>query len=195
MAEEWNPSVGGGNLLYPELLSREELVQILLSRCVQKQLIEGLDKYKLVDLFHRIVLPLPQRTYSDNRRGKILNALRKKAEMSMKNNEKEANSSSRSGQRSSVSRDDSRLSHEKRSLSKSRDSLDHIVINDRRKRPKSEGESREKSVESPKLASSESKSTTVIKLKRSHTVGEPLPAKDKDNEEDEKKKKRKIVWP
>lgn len=116
MAEEWNPAVGGRNLLYPELLSREELVQILISvslcyysriigkllsitlaatticrsyiffilffqRCVQKQLLEGLDKYKLVDLFHRIVLPLPQRTYSDNRRGKILNALRKKAEM------------------------------------------------------------------------------------------------------------------
>lgn len=91
---------------------------------------------------------------------------------SIKNDEKEANATSRSVQRGSVLRDDSRSPHEKRSSSKSRDSLDHIVIKDRRKRPKSEDESREKSVESPKLPSSESKSSSVIKLKRSHTVGE-----------------------
>ncbi|XP_071455768.1 ashwin-like [Hetaerina americana] len=195
MAAEENCAVEVGNLLYPELLSREELVQILLSRCVQKQLLEGLDKYQLVDLFQRIVLPLPQRTYSDNRRGKMLNSLRKKTERNVKTVDNESSAGSRIANLSSISRHDVQPSHKKHDSNKSHDSLDHIIINDRRKRPKVDEESRNKPVELPKISDTESKSSSVIKLKRPMAVSESPSTKPKEGEEDDKKKKRRIVWP
>ncbi|KAJ9591940.1 hypothetical protein L9F63_001542, partial [Diploptera punctata] len=49
-------------------------------RCVKLQNMYNMSKEQLVELFHRIAVPLPQRNYKDNRRGKLLTKLRRKQE-------------------------------------------------------------------------------------------------------------------
>ncbi|CAL1544513.1 unnamed protein product [Lymnaea stagnalis] len=59
-------------LLYPELLSKEGLICILQQRFIGQTLtdLESLDKDALVELYNQYILPLPQRIYRLNRRGR-----------------------------------------------------------------------------------------------------------------------------
>ncbi|XP_061169549.1 ashwin-like [Saccostrea echinata] len=56
--------------LYPELLSEEKLVQILRQRYIRHTDLTQLAKEQLVDLYYKYIIPLPQRTYRNNRRGR-----------------------------------------------------------------------------------------------------------------------------
>ncbi|KAH9525311.1 hypothetical protein Btru_001030 [Bulinus truncatus] len=60
------------DLLYPDLMSKDGLLYILKQRYIEQQHvnIENLSKEDLVDLYNRYILPLPQRKYRSNRRGK-----------------------------------------------------------------------------------------------------------------------------
>lgn len=55
--------------LYPELLSQERLVEILRQRYIRRTDLDQLQKDELVDLYNKYIIPLPQRTYRNNRRG------------------------------------------------------------------------------------------------------------------------------
>lgn len=55
-------SASNENLDYPEILSRERLIEILSQRCFANEEIQGLEKHQLVNLFYKFVTPLPQRT-------------------------------------------------------------------------------------------------------------------------------------
>ncbi|XP_066994292.1 ashwin [Anabrus simplex] len=66
--------------LQPQLLTKEGLIELLELRCVQLRNIHTMSKDELVEVFHRVGVPLPQRTYKDNRRGKLLTKLRSKQE-------------------------------------------------------------------------------------------------------------------
>ncbi|XP_077977918.1 ashwin-like [Glandiceps talaboti] len=66
------------DLLHPEILSKETIIKILKSRCVRLDNMYNMDKDALVEVFHRTVLPMPQREFRDNRRGKIMAKLRPK---------------------------------------------------------------------------------------------------------------------
>ncbi|KDR22614.1 ashwin-like [Zootermopsis nevadensis] len=68
-------------LLQPELLNETALKQILESRCVKLQNLNFLSKAQLVKIFYQVAVPLPQREYKDNRRGKLLTRLRRKQEI------------------------------------------------------------------------------------------------------------------
>lgn len=65
-------------LLHPELLDEDELYRILKDRGVRMDY--GISKRKLVDVFHRLCVPLPQRQYKLSRRGKELTKMREKQE-------------------------------------------------------------------------------------------------------------------
>lgn len=58
------------NLLYPELMSQDELIAVLKQRYIQNEDLPSLSKEGLVELYYSYVLPLPQRKYRLNRRGK-----------------------------------------------------------------------------------------------------------------------------
>lgn len=191
-------TVNAQKLIHPELLSRNELHEILLSRCVQKQHLEGLEKVQLVDLFQRIVMPLPQRIYNDKRRGKMLNQIRSKKESHGKNKTTDSCINLTASQSSNMKN----MSFESKQTENkgTKNSLDHIIINDRRKIPRIDKES-PKVCDSLKDVSlttefSKSKTNTVVKLKRRDTNSSKNCATSANEEEEEgKKKKRRIVWP
>ncbi|XP_021355339.1 ashwin-like [Mizuhopecten yessoensis] len=56
--------------LYPELLSKDGLLDILKQRYVSHSNLESLEKDDLVELYYKYVIPLPQRKYKMNRRGR-----------------------------------------------------------------------------------------------------------------------------
>ncbi|XP_013399711.1 ashwin isoform X2 [Lingula anatina] len=56
--------------LHPEIFSREMLMHILTQRGLQLNQFE--DKVTLVDMYYKHVIPLPQRRYRPNRRGKLM---------------------------------------------------------------------------------------------------------------------------
>ncbi|XP_060068363.1 ashwin-like [Ylistrum balloti] len=56
--------------LYPELMAKEGLLDILRQRYVSHPDIERLEKEELVELYYKYVIPLPQRKYRMNRRGR-----------------------------------------------------------------------------------------------------------------------------
>ncbi|CAG2199840.1 ASW [Mytilus edulis] len=58
------------NLLYPELMSVGDLISVLEQRYIQNEDLSSLCKEGLVELYYRYVLPLPQRKYRMNRRGR-----------------------------------------------------------------------------------------------------------------------------
>ncbi|KAL3882943.1 hypothetical protein ACJMK2_029245 [Sinanodonta woodiana] len=60
------------DLLYPEILSHSDIVNILKQRCIKVDGLEKLEKHKLVELFYEYILPLPQRKYRLNRRGRLM---------------------------------------------------------------------------------------------------------------------------
>ncbi|XP_049805093.1 uncharacterized protein LOC126248285 [Schistocerca nitens] len=65
-------------LLHPELLDEDELYRVLKDRGVRMDY--GISKRKLLDVFHRLCVPLPQRQYKLSRRGKELTKMREKQE-------------------------------------------------------------------------------------------------------------------
>lgn len=51
------------NLVHPEVLTREKLVEILVERRMPLNEIDNLEKHALVELFYKFVVPLPQRLH------------------------------------------------------------------------------------------------------------------------------------
>lgn len=51
------------NLIHPEVLPRENLVEILVERRLPLEEVENLEKHALVELFYKFVTPLPQRLH------------------------------------------------------------------------------------------------------------------------------------
>lgn len=60
----------------------------MFQRCVTQNLL-GLSKIKLVEVFRKIAMPLPQRHYPDTTRGRLLNKIRLKHERSRYDKTKE----------------------------------------------------------------------------------------------------------
>ncbi|XP_041352471.1 ashwin-like [Gigantopelta aegis] len=56
--------------LYPELLTKDGLILILSQRYIQDANLGELDKQDLLDLYYKYIIPLPQRKYRPNRRGR-----------------------------------------------------------------------------------------------------------------------------
>ncbi|PSN33924.1 hypothetical protein C0J52_19324 [Blattella germanica] len=59
----------------------------MIQRCVKLQNMCSMSKEQLVELFHRVAVPLPQRKYKENRRGKLLTKMRRKQERSNRKEE------------------------------------------------------------------------------------------------------------
>ncbi|KAJ8027483.1 hypothetical protein HOLleu_32636 [Holothuria leucospilota] len=74
----------------PELLSKEDLIRLLKERHIKIEEAQ-VDKAKLVNLFQRTLMPLPQRVPRNNRRGKRTKALIKKLDALKPKNEKAQN--------------------------------------------------------------------------------------------------------
>ncbi|XP_069689831.1 ashwin-like [Periplaneta americana] len=74
-------------LFQPELLNETLLRQILEQRCVKLQSMNTMTKAQLVEIFYRVAVPLPQRIYKENRRGKLLTKMRGKQERSSRKSE------------------------------------------------------------------------------------------------------------
>ncbi|XP_015523880.1 uncharacterized protein LOC107227286 isoform X1 [Neodiprion lecontei] len=53
-------------LLHPELLTEDALIQVLRDRCVEEPQLKSATRNELVELFKRVALPLPQRTFDDS---------------------------------------------------------------------------------------------------------------------------------
>ncbi|XP_060584673.1 ashwin-like [Ruditapes philippinarum] len=56
--------------MYPDLMPRDELVSILKQRYIKTESLELLNKDELVELYNEYIIPLPQRKYRPNRRGR-----------------------------------------------------------------------------------------------------------------------------
>ncbi|CAH2085010.1 unnamed protein product [Euphydryas editha] len=63
-------------LLHPELLSNEQLIQVIQERHLRIENLRKKSRYDLLDLFHQYCVPYGQRKYRDSGRGKILNEFR-----------------------------------------------------------------------------------------------------------------------
>ncbi|XP_049872828.1 ashwin-like [Pectinophora gossypiella] len=63
-------------LLHPELLTNEQLKDIIQQRHLKIPYIEQMQRDDLLDLFHQFCVPYGQRRYRDSGRGKILNKTR-----------------------------------------------------------------------------------------------------------------------
>lgn len=61
---------------------------MVFQRCVTQNL-EGLPKTKLVEVFRKVAMPLPQRHYPDTTRGRLLNKVRLRSEKSKYDGTKE----------------------------------------------------------------------------------------------------------
>ncbi|XP_068698098.1 uncharacterized protein [Montipora foliosa] len=57
---------------FPEILSKERLIEILCQRCMQLQDLMDLEKSDLVELFHKYVTPLPQRLHQLRRAKRMI---------------------------------------------------------------------------------------------------------------------------
>ncbi|XP_014270492.1 ashwin [Halyomorpha halys] len=98
-------------LLQPELLNEKELKEILISRCVSRNL-NACNKDELVELFRSIALPLPQREYGDSRREKLLSKKQqKRRRISISNND--SNGSGVLSSKSDEERKPNKLAEEK----------------------------------------------------------------------------------
>ncbi|KOB68291.1 Ashwin [Operophtera brumata] len=63
-------------LLYPELLSNNQLISIIQERHLRVENIERMSRCDLIELFRNYCLPYGQRKYRDSGRGKVLNKTR-----------------------------------------------------------------------------------------------------------------------
>ncbi|XP_052811985.1 uncharacterized protein LOC128239401 isoform X1 [Mya arenaria] len=63
---------GKGNFewLFPDILTRDQLVDVLKKRYINTDKVEDLSKDELVSLYTEYIIPLPQRKYRLNRRGR-----------------------------------------------------------------------------------------------------------------------------
>lgn len=75
------------HFLQPELLNETALKQILELKCVKLPNVNAMSKAQLVEIFYRVAVPLPQRKYKDNRRGRLLTKMRRKQERSRQKTE------------------------------------------------------------------------------------------------------------
>ncbi|XP_078698673.1 uncharacterized protein LOC144926083 [Branchiostoma floridae x Branchiostoma belcheri] len=71
---EEDEGVRAVDLIHPEILSKDTLIDILTERLVLKHHHgnQSLDKAQLVEMFYKAVTPKPQRKYRLNRRGRIM---------------------------------------------------------------------------------------------------------------------------
>ncbi|GFO27248.1 Ashwin [Plakobranchus ocellatus] len=67
------------DFMYPDLLSKDGLLYVLKQRYISHTHgdLDSLDKEALVDLYNRFILPLPQRTYRQNRKGQQMTQAQK----------------------------------------------------------------------------------------------------------------------
>ncbi|XP_050348528.1 ashwin-like [Nymphalis io] len=72
-------------LLHPELLSNEQLIQVIQERHLRINNLQIKARDELLDLFHQFCVPYGQRKYRDSGRGKILNEVRMSNAESAKN--------------------------------------------------------------------------------------------------------------
>lgn len=56
-------------------------------KCVKLPNMNAMNKAQLVGIFYRVAVPLPQRKYKDNRRGRLLTKMRRKQERSRQKTE------------------------------------------------------------------------------------------------------------
>lgn len=207
-------------LIQPELLPAEELTEILKSRCVTQNLV-GLTKQKLVEVFRKVAMPLPQRHYPDTTRGRLLNKIRLKLEKSKCDRTEEEkktfticvngvagiHNTTKIGDRLkpppdiiNFERKKIRLSSSSNGCEKSDRSKDNvlnkIVINEH-KRQSVDSKSDGKSCDSHSDMIKEKpniKETKKIVLKRNHLSTQAKNSVSTDKEETEEKRK-KITWP
>ncbi|KAG8234594.1 hypothetical protein J437_LFUL017097 [Ladona fulva] len=188
-------------LLHPELLSQSELLDILASRCVRQEMLSGLDKNQLVDLFRRIVMPLPQRIYQNKRRGKMLNELRRQKEKSTGESDDLKSHDDKKTAQHRLSNTKGRPCEQESPNRSSKHSLDHIVINDRRKIAKTDKTADVKDAAAgipEKNDCSRHNTSTIVKLNRRDTNSSEKSSSSTNEDEaehEDKKKRRRIVWP
>ncbi|XP_046335581.2 ashwin-like [Haliotis rufescens] len=72
MASSTKTKHGDIDWLYPELLTKDGLLYILEQRYIKIPDLQSLDKEELLQLYYKYILPLPQRRYRQNRRGRDL---------------------------------------------------------------------------------------------------------------------------
>ncbi|XP_064487704.1 uncharacterized protein LOC135399899 [Ornithodoros turicata] len=60
------------DLLHPELMTSQTILDLLKAKYVKHPRLEELDKPSLVELYHNTILPLPQREYKKSRLGECL---------------------------------------------------------------------------------------------------------------------------
>ncbi|OXU28360.1 hypothetical protein TSAR_008317 [Trichomalopsis sarcophagae] len=78
-------------LICPESLSESALVEILKSRCIELPNAKNLKKSDLIEMYRRIVLPMPQRRYNETKHlGKKLTDLRISRGISIATEEEQA---------------------------------------------------------------------------------------------------------
>ncbi|XP_001607125.1 uncharacterized protein LOC100116309 [Nasonia vitripennis] len=78
-------------LIRPESLSESALVEILKSRCIELPNAKNLKKLDLIEMYRRVVLPMPQRRYNGTKHlGKKLNDLRISRGISIATEEEQA---------------------------------------------------------------------------------------------------------
>ncbi|XP_026752981.1 ashwin-like isoform X1 [Galleria mellonella] len=63
-------------LLHPELLTNEQLIQIIEERHLRVSNMESIPRHELLEIFHNYCVPYGQRKYRDTGRGKLLNKTR-----------------------------------------------------------------------------------------------------------------------
>ncbi|KAF7993481.1 hypothetical protein HCN44_010076 [Aphidius gifuensis] len=63
-------------LIYPHLLSDDNLKEILKNSCIEVLNFNKLDRNKLIEIYKRVALPITQRKYNDRQLGKRLQKLR-----------------------------------------------------------------------------------------------------------------------
>ncbi|CAH0399677.1 unnamed protein product [Chilo suppressalis] len=63
-------------LLHPELLSNDQLINIIQQRHLHIPNVERMQRDELLELFHNFCVPYGQRKYKDTGRGKLLNQTR-----------------------------------------------------------------------------------------------------------------------
>ncbi|KAL0276323.1 UNVERIFIED_CONTAM: hypothetical protein PYX00_003916 [Menopon gallinae] len=179
-------------LLQPELMTPDQLIEIIKSRWPKVQNVTALSKDRLVRLFRQTVLPLPQRRYRTNRGGKLLTTRRRKAGLE----QSEGDTSGRSSEKRPNPNDrlkpapDSGTPNKIRITSSEKSGrssdLDKIVINDRRRK-----DSDTKGDESRRR--NEGSSGTVV-LKRSSSDSDSRSQKC-TSESPAKKQRTAIKWP
>lgn len=67
------PAPGTDRLMHPELMSESELREILENRCIDFNNYQNLSRSKLIELYNRIALPLPQRQSDDAEKSDVKN--------------------------------------------------------------------------------------------------------------------------